>query len=151
MKRRPPRSTRTDTLFPYTTLFRSKRMIGGPVEQLAGAACIEDIIGVALLDHPGLDERIVLEHFVLKPGSRRRDLLGNAQRGPVLAMERLADDVLGLGIAERIRLADQQGQNSGQSLAPFNEFRDRVGQVVEVDRSEEHTSELQSLMRNSYA
>src|SRR3546814_4196126 len=25
MKRRPPRSTRTDTLFPYTTLFRSKR------------------------------------------------------------------------------------------------------------------------------
>src|SRR3546814_4813310 len=95
-------------------------------------------------------------------------------------MERLADDVLGLGIAERIRLADQQGQNSGQSLAPFNEFRDRVGQVVEVDRrlrraehsriqvcsramlidsrdllgekrSEEHTSELQSLMRISYA
>src|SRR3546814_3952855 len=109
-------------------------------------------------------ERIVLEHFVLKPGSRRRDLLGNAQRGPVLAMERLADDVLGLGIAERIRLADQQGQNSGQSLAPFNEFRDRVGQVVEVDRrlrraehsriqvrSEEHTSELPSLMRISYA
>src|SRR3546814_15987818 len=25
MKRRPPRSTRTDTLFPYTTLFRSRR------------------------------------------------------------------------------------------------------------------------------
>src|SRR3546814_20347388 len=27
MIRRPPRSTRTDTLFPYTTLFRSKKMI----------------------------------------------------------------------------------------------------------------------------
>src|SRR3546814_11022309 len=27
MKRRPPRSTRTDTLFPYTTLFRSPRLI----------------------------------------------------------------------------------------------------------------------------
>src|SRR3546814_11888749 len=26
MRRRPPRSTRTDTLFPYTTLFRSRRM-----------------------------------------------------------------------------------------------------------------------------
>src|SRR3546814_7435809 len=25
MRRRPPRSTRTDTLFPYTTLFRSRR------------------------------------------------------------------------------------------------------------------------------
>src|SRR3546814_1261526 len=30
MIRRPPRSTRTDTLFPYTTLFRS-RMVGGDV------------------------------------------------------------------------------------------------------------------------
>src|SRR3546814_17661838 len=28
MKRRPPRSTRTDTLFPYTTLFRSGRGVG---------------------------------------------------------------------------------------------------------------------------
>src|SRR3546814_18401845 len=30
MLRRPPRSTRTDTLFPYTTLFRARR--GGPVD-----------------------------------------------------------------------------------------------------------------------
>src|SRR3546814_8527559 len=29
MIRRPPRSTRTDTLFPYTTLFRSHRHVGG--------------------------------------------------------------------------------------------------------------------------
>src|SRR3546814_13446889 len=29
MIRRPPRSTRTDTLFPYTTLFRSVRQFGG--------------------------------------------------------------------------------------------------------------------------
>src|SRR3546814_5586362 len=28
MIRRPPRSTRTDTLFPYTTLFRSRRLLG---------------------------------------------------------------------------------------------------------------------------
>src|SRR3546814_13330407 len=31
MIRRPPRSTRTDTLFPYTTLFRSKQGFGLPV------------------------------------------------------------------------------------------------------------------------
>src|SRR3546814_20222644 len=31
MKRRPPRSTRTDTLFPYTTLFRSDLRSGGMV------------------------------------------------------------------------------------------------------------------------
>src|SRR3546814_10922903 len=30
MRRRPPRSTRTDTLFPYTTLFRSKTSSKGP-------------------------------------------------------------------------------------------------------------------------
>src|SRR3546814_19841075 len=29
MIRRPPRSTRTDTLFPYTTLFRSERLVAG--------------------------------------------------------------------------------------------------------------------------
>src|SRR3546814_17225241 len=29
MIRRPPRSTRTDTLFPYTTLFRSRETLGG--------------------------------------------------------------------------------------------------------------------------
>src|SRR3546814_10951885 len=31
MRRRPPRSTRTDTHFPYTTLFRSARLILGPL------------------------------------------------------------------------------------------------------------------------
>src|SRR3546814_12809753 len=39
MIRRPPRSTRTDTLFPYTTLFRS---LGRPARRLA----------LDLLDHP---------------------------------------------------------------------------------------------------
>src|SRR3546814_4027101 len=47
MIRRPPRSTRTDTLFPYTTLFRSGRSVlvhgaagavGSMVTQLAGEA-----------------------------------------------------------------------------------------------------------------
>src|SRR3546814_20945858 len=33
MIRRPPRATRTDTLFPYTTLFRSSPRRGGPSEK----------------------------------------------------------------------------------------------------------------------
>src|SRR3546814_18980916 len=33
MIRRPPRSTRTDTLFPYTTLFRSALALAAPVER----------------------------------------------------------------------------------------------------------------------
>src|SRR3546814_9033240 len=34
MIRRPPRSTRTDTLFPYTTLFRSHRLEKYPIEEI---------------------------------------------------------------------------------------------------------------------
>src|SRR3546814_4446144 len=44
MIRRPPRSTRTDTLFPYTTLFRSLVDIGIPGDLSAGAA-IDNGIG----------------------------------------------------------------------------------------------------------
>src|SRR3546814_14164721 len=39
MIRRPPRSTRTDTLFPYTTLFRSRAVVGvlgAPAQQVLG-------------------------------------------------------------------------------------------------------------------
>src|SRR3546814_5118074 len=38
MKRRPPRSTRTDTLFPYTTLFRSADAVGHRVRDAIGNA-----------------------------------------------------------------------------------------------------------------
>src|SRR3546814_4760314 len=88
MIRRPPRSTRTDTLFPYTTLFRSRRM---------GAA----------LRHPSHDL-----HDAGDVGSDRR-------RGRRRYARKLCGDRGG-------------------------EWRDR-------HRSEEHTSELQSLMRISYA
>src|SRR3546814_13510904 len=47
MIRRPPRSTRTDTLFPYTTLFRSERSEGLPqaASGLAGSAARTRLIG----------------------------------------------------------------------------------------------------------
>src|SRR3546814_4213012 len=45
MIRRPPRSTRTDTLFPYTTLFRS--LVQGGVERLRGS----QVAAEGLLDH----------------------------------------------------------------------------------------------------
>src|SRR3546814_1561385 len=40
MIRRPPRSTRTDTLFPYTTLFRSGQHAVGPGDARAGAQAL---------------------------------------------------------------------------------------------------------------
>src|SRR3546814_10329930 len=95
MIRPPPRSTRTDTLFPYTTLFRSRVLAVHRVEARPGV----------LVDLPE----------VL---ARRHAFLG--------ALIQPADEAL----RELDRL-------------------DRVGGGCE--RSEEHTSELQSLMRISYA
>src|SRR3546814_17379435 len=51
MIRRPPRSTRTDTLFPYTTLFRSEHAPEAAVlEQLQalmlGLAVVDDLVGL---------------------------------------------------------------------------------------------------------
>src|SRR3546814_3772020 len=91
MMRRPPRSTRTDTLFPDTTLFRSLRQ-----------QAIQ-----------GFDRR----------GEPQVDLVGDAGLGPVAAGDR--------GVV----LADVAGGHP----------------AVGRQRSEEHTSELQSLMRISYA
>src|SRR3546814_17914969 len=54
MIRRPPRSTRTDTLFPYTTLFRSghdrqaggyHRLAGNPCHRVLGEDRVEDGVG----------------------------------------------------------------------------------------------------------
>src|SRR3546814_9904083 len=90
MIRRPPRSTRTDTLFPYTTLFRS------------------DDLGLEAHDF----------------------LVGQAPA------------VCGLGIG-----GDQEsyGKADGEKSAA-HDLTPRT-----AERSEEHTSELQSLMRISYA
>src|SRR3546814_2603053 len=98
MIRRPPRSTRTDTLFPYTTLFRS-----GVI-----AACAL-VVAAPVLDH-----------------GQQRVGIG----GPLIDLQRRPGLLRGLV----------------QQAPPT-----RVGGQSEVARSEEHTSELQSLMRISYA
>src|SRR3546814_9900245 len=92
MIRRPPRSTRTDTLFPYTTLFRS-------------------------------------------------DFADNEVE--------ITDAILTYDVAKNVGLTFGQ-HNNFQSLeeltsSRFSSFIERAA------RSEEHTSELQSLMRISYA
>src|SRR3546814_2448957 len=97
MIRRPPRSTRTDTLFPYTTLFRS------------GAGGRRDAGDVFYILH-------------------RRDIFAVAD------LRAAADALLELDV-------DDAGDGVGAIL--------RRGAVAQ--RSEEHTSELQSLMRISYA
>src|SRR3546814_10259481 len=98
MIRRPPRSTRTDTLFPYTTLFRSVL----DVRRVQAAGGVVAALG-----------RVFLRRCVRRALARRRL--------PAAAVGRRA------GFGRRF-------------LRPAG-----------AARSEEHTSELQSLMRISYA
>src|SRR3546814_14996720 len=54
MIRRPPRSTRTDTLFPYTTLFRSERFLRGP--DLVAILARRDVLGPCF--QRGFEQRV---------------------------------------------------------------------------------------------
>src|SRR3546814_7629830 len=96
MIRRPPRSTRTDTLFPYTTLFRSVQS---------------------------------------RRESFRPSTQDDPRNGPAWPCQSL--------LIRRCELLQVRTANS-----PLRES-DRV--AAACSRSEEHTSELQSLMRTSYA
>src|SRR3546814_5508982 len=114
MIRRPPRSTRTDTLFPYTPLFRS-----GPVEDLVlGELAVGD----------RAERRARQVQVMRRPQSEV--IVGDA----VLRLLALGQCFLG-------RVVQVPG-----GIAPGTEVV-----LVDDDRSEEHTSELQSLMRISYA
>src|SRR3546814_4376793 len=109
MIRRPPRSTRTDSRFPDTTLFRSTGLASLTVAAGAPAAAMQAPDSDFVCN--GLDSRDVLrsiEHLGPKPWTAREGIFyfhGDEEALPAL----------------------------------------------EAGRSEEHTSELQSLMRNSYS
>src|SRR3546814_2249921 len=97
MIRRPPRSTRTDTLFPDTTLFRSR------------------------------SERVHAD--------RQRRRVGARDRGQQIPWNQ-----------EHRRSRQSREEKAGQPELWFRRRRRN-----HASRSEEHTSELQSLMRISYA
>src|SRR3546814_1904536 len=108
MIRRPPRLTRTDTLFPYTTLFRS--------------SYVDPITGLA------------------KPKANGSGLF---------------EGISGLEALAQVEAAEPFCVASPQILPDVHWplLRDAIRRQVERTdvRSEEHTSELQSLMRISYA
>src|SRR3546814_4145367 len=132
MIRRPPSTTRTDTRFPYTTLCRSH-----PVRQPGADS---DLVHV---DVGRVEEPALVGHG--DDGHRVWPALGG-NRG---ALERVEGDV-DLGTAQPNFLADIEHRRLiALALADLHGAVDR--QAVEGLRSEEHTSELQSLMRISYA
>src|SRR3546814_8852930 len=117
MIRLPPRSTRTDTLFPYTTLFRSHQQREADPEH-------DREQGDELCAHQQVDGG---SKPAVRGKGRRRDRAGWRQE--VVEAERL---------------------EVGHEHAGQREAAQRVEQFQSL-RSEEHTSELQSLMRISYA
>src|SRR3546814_7116326 len=131
MIRRPPRSTRTDTLFPYTTLFRSARCQG-----FVSSPIREDFLCVRETDMYEVKADALEESFdaVLqaeKIAALEADMA--ALKGQVVAAQRPALD----GV---------KGGSIDPQRAAFVERYLRRGLEA---RSEEHTSELQSLMRIS--
>src|SRR3546814_1973524 len=115
MIRRPPRSTRTDTLFPYTTLFRSHI---GPGNRQDRSRAI------------GRGGHRMAVRVTRIAGKERRQMRADADRAHARPAAAVRDAE---GLVE-VEVADV-----GAEFA-------RPG-----ERSEEHTSELQSLMRISYA
>src|SRR3546814_7019013 len=121
----PPRPTRTDTLFPYTTLFRS----------LAGALILSSF-GPA----PVVDGR----RWLADPIAHRRHCWRNRTR-----LVKLQINSMDAGMTDYAasQLADESFDQFEMSL-----IAQLLGFPHEraIVRSEEHTSELQSLMRISY-
>src|SRR3546814_1669468 len=134
MSRRPPRSTRTDTLVPYPTLFRS-RLLRAPRRRAPPH-------GRGRLARRPFDV-CVPSHREVHPGAQLR-------RSPVRELS-LAD-------SDRQQSAGRPAQ-LGRQLYRFLTRTDVLAAVTIailcaaflLERSEEHTSELQSLMRISYA
>src|SRR3546814_9227131 len=138
MIRRPPRSTRTDTLFPYTTLFRSihsllKRGWFLPetcTTSIPRCAIADGEWGVPMLRLPPLG---AIEAFVTV-----------ARMGSI----KNAAEVLALSPSALSRRVQTLENRMGEALF---ERKHQALSLTIAGRSEEHTSELQSLMRISYA
>src|SRR3546814_10306944 len=123
MRRRPPRFTRTDPLAPYTSLFRSHPL---------GDHADNGFIG-----RTELGARRVSDTAVPRPlDARHLHAEADAEEGhPAFAREAHARN-LALGPALTEAAGDENAVH-----------RLEIGGEILVARSEEHTSELQSLMR----
>src|SRR3546814_4032291 len=120
MIRRPPRSTRTDTLFPYTTLFRSG------------------------------DRDRLLRQF----RDQRRIVRGLGDDADMAAGHRARDQHDEFGVAG-IMFEDQRRMRVAKRFELFINSLGTIGGLAArariLDKSEEHTTDLQSPMRISYA
>src|SRR3546814_8329447 len=136
----PPRSTRTDTLFPYTALFRSEPSEGS--KEKPKRASLPRQLAPADVD---LTKALLLlslpRSIGLHPDTGDTIEAGIGRFGPYLKFDSTYvnlppdDTVLTIGLNHAVQLIAETGAKKKAGRA----------------RSEEHTSDLQSLMRTSYA
>src|SRR3546814_691436 len=100
MIRRPPRSTRTDTPFPYTTLFRSLQVVD-KIEN--------DAIEIG-----------VIEAQRRNPDAQVGDVI--AEPLPPIDFGRIAAQTAKQVIVQKVREAERERQ--------YNEYKDRIGEIV---------------------
>src|SRR3546814_5366812 len=130
MKRRPPISTRTNTLFPYKTFYPSTR-------KARAHTCASA---------PGKRTSVCSCCFQLAP-------VGRVQVGAACGRTRRPPG----GAARRVSKRKGRGSIGLPAVQPGHQFAQRRALVAQHllaalgGRSEEHTSELQSLMRISYS
>src|SRR3546814_7413424 len=152
MLRHPLRATRTDTLFPYRTLFRSQ--IQGAAWSALDAEGLDHLIHIITQDWPdslGLDAVVI----ALSAGER-------AVRAGTSGVQMVAPAYIDVAVAGPPVVMRSVEQGDGM-FGPASELI-RAEALIRLDltpplgtgllalgRSEEHTSELQSLMRITYA
>src|SRR3546814_5431432 len=156
MIRRPPRSTRTDTLLPYTSLFPSRRLLLAAVEPAQDARALglgDGVAGrlseeVVALIHRA-DKRV--DGLELDRHSVQRQI-GDAAGGMSVLVQIRADQRMAAQLRAHVSLKRRFVPPSLE-LGVLNRAARQIAQRAEHEqcRSEEHTSELQSLMRISYA
>src|SRR3546814_17024119 len=104
MIRRPPRSTRTDTLFPYTTLVRSRRVAPRIVENGARRIARDGYVGLVAVprqpDFLAVEAVIVEAEFLHRILGRRIDAAGNAR--PVAFVVDAAEQIGRASCRERV-------------------------------------------------
>src|SRR3546814_1253711 len=138
MIRRPPRSTRTNTLFPYTTPSRSDREPGDLLPDPTGDLVAVHGLVLAVVDHGQHRERGVLAP---QPVADHRD---GDRPGSALAA---GDDGLGIcwpSVWAPVRGSDNVLGDVHDESGPLAVRPRRLGPLEQ--RSEEHTSEPQSQM-----
>src|SRR3546814_3946772 len=141
MIRRPPKSTRTDTLFPDTTLFRSWNG-ANPAHVLGGASwgwLDAAYRSIDALEAPGVAEGISVPVLLAASAGDRVVHTGRA----VKLLKRIPRHEIALfdGAHELLRERDDVRRAIWERIDRFMEDN--------AQRTEAHTSELQSLMRNS--